>query len=405
MPIVRFLSRMLTAGAAIFVFSSTHALADQCTLTFNRGAGPDLISLTFEVDYSASGATPAGEFLPECEAAGVPLTVVGFELSEGVLTVQVNGLEFLITAGDIATCVFDVGDGETVTAGDFGVTATEAADASLQSVTPPAVTISDVSCGAPATTTTTTTIFVTTTSMPFSSTTSTSMIPSECTVVLDYDDTLAVGGFNLDLDYSSVGSGRFALIQGTLTPDCVVAAPRDFDDFGFNDNTLLNELTVSFAASESNETLDTPGEEVVRCTFLPDESGAQPTVDDFVPVVSLALGPGGSPLSGTPEFVVSDVSCTGNFGTTTTSTTMPGGSTTCGDPVDPGALGASFTLPSVVTASDALLALNAAVSLASCELCVCDVDNSGAVTAADALRILTAAVGGDVTLDCPPCGG
>jgi hypothetical protein len=36
-------------------------------------------------------------------------------------------------------------------------------------------------------------------------------------------------------------------------------------------------------------------------------------------------------------------------------------------------------------------------------VCACDVDSSGAITATDALRVLQAAVGLAVTLECPPC--
>ncbi len=59
--------------------------------------------------------------------------------------------------------------------------------------------------------------------------------------------------------------------------------------------------------------------------------------------------------------------------------------------------------PQIITASDALFTLNAAVGLGACELCVCDVDDSGAITASDALAVLKLAVGIDVPLNCPAC--
>lgn len=67
----------------------------------------------------------------------------------------------------------------------------------------------------------------------------------------------------------------------------------------------------------------------------------------------------------------------------------------CGQP------NSSGTTP---TATDALFILNAAVGLVVCELCVCDVDGSRTITATDALRALQIAVGGDLGLNCPPCG-
>ena len=57
-----------------------------------------------------------------------------------------------------------------------------------------------------------------------------------------------------------------------------------------------------------------------------------------------------------------------------------------------------------ITASDALATLRVAVALGSCELCVCDVNDSGGVTAADALVVLRAAVGQAAPLNCPACG-
>jgi cysteine-rich repeat protein len=66
----------------------------------------------------------------------------------------------------------------------------------------------------------------------------------------------------------------------------------------------------------------------------------------------------------------------------------------CGDPTNDGS----------TTASDALFALNAAVGLLTCQLCVCDVDSSSSLSASDALRVLNFAVGiPNITLNCPAC--
>ena len=64
---------------------------------------------------------------------------------------------------------------------------------------------------------------------------------------------------------------------------------------------------------------------------------------------------------------------------------------------------APATAAAIVTASDALFILRAAVGSESCELCVCDVDSGGSVAASDALAVLQFAVGLDVTMSCPPC--
>lgn len=66
----------------------------------------------------------------------------------------------------------------------------------------------------------------------------------------------------------------------------------------------------------------------------------------------------------------------------------------CGQPQSTG------TKPS---AGDCLYVLKSAVKVVSCELCVCDVNNSGTLTATDGLQCLRKAVGLTVTLTCPSC--
>jgi hypothetical protein len=89
-------------------------------------------------------------------------------------------------------------------------------------------------------------------------------------------------------------------------------------------------------------------------------------------------------------------------GVATTTTTMPSGGA-CADPIavvygDPGPSSAP-----VVTATDALFVLRAAVGSETCALCVCDVNGSASITASDALLALNFAVGQPIELMCPPC--
>lgn len=65
--------------------------------------------------------------------------------------------------------------------------------------------------------------------------------------------------------------------------------------------------------------------------------------------------------------------------------------------------GSEATIGGALTAADALAALRAAVGSVACPPCRCDVDSSGAVSVPDALRILRAAVGIEVTVSCPAC--
>jgi hypothetical protein len=66
----------------------------------------------------------------------------------------------------------------------------------------------------------------------------------------------------------------------------------------------------------------------------------------------------------------------------------------CGDPDDSGR----------VTASDALFILRCAIGAVTCSSCICDVDGTGGEPkAGDALRVLRSATGLPVELGCPPC--
>ncbi|HYB98576.1 MAG TPA: hypothetical protein VEC57_05515 [Candidatus Limnocylindrales bacterium] len=56
------------------------------------------------------------------------------------------------------------------------------------------------------------------------------------------------------------------------------------------------------------------------------------------------------------------------------------------------------------TTSDALFVLQAAVGSQECELCVCDVDDSGEIDTSDALNVLRDAVDLDSARECPECG-
>ncbi len=100
--------------------------------------------------------------------------------------------------------------------------------------------------------------------------------------------------------------------------------------------------------------------------------------------------------------------CTGVSTTTTTTTTTistttmpPVSSGICGDPV--ALVAGGYEAPSFIAASDALFTLSAAVGISACELCVCDVNDSGSISATDALGVLNAAVSLPIVLECPPC--
>ncbi len=67
--------------------------------------------------------------------------------------------------------------------------------------------------------------------------------------------------------------------------------------------------------------------------------------------------------------------------------------TTCGD----------ANADSLMSATDAVIALRAGVGGAQCLPCICDVNRSGNISATDGLLILQSAVGQSVQLDCVAC--
>jgi hypothetical protein len=103
----------------------------------------------------------------------------------------------------------------------------------------------------------------------------------------------------------------------------------------------------------------------------------------------------------TPSDELGGSTTTSTTGETTTTTI--GGATECGDPVALVVGASSAGTADAVTASDALFVLRTGIGLSVCELCVCDVNDSGSISATDALTILRAAVGQPVALVCPAC--
>jgi len=146
---------------------------------------------------------------------------------------------------------------------------------------------------------------------------------------------------------SNIGDGEMVWTAAAFNPALVDVAPSD-RAVSIGDGTLFVGLPAGF---EPTECLST----IVRVI---DTSGATPDFADLAVTVG--------PISGCPDTLL------------------------CGDPTGDG----------MITATDALVTLNAAVGLSVCELGLCDASGDGAVTAVDALLILQFAVGGDVTLVC-----
>ncbi len=209
-------------------------------------------------------------------------------------------------------------------------------------------------------TVTTTTTLASTTTTTLATTTTTLTAPVDCDLVLTRTDAGSWQALQIGLDYSGTAAepmGAGTAVACTTTPGGSLA--------GYYDDETAAQLRASLISLSG---VSTPGD-VARCTF---QAATAPTAGDFSPVVIDAVDAGA---------------------------TLSAGGGICGSPV---------TGASPPYARDALLTLRASVGLVSCPSCECDVNSSGATTAADALTIVRkSAAGADdgPALTCPQACG
>jgi predicted outer membrane repeat protein len=230
-------------------------------------------------------------------------------------------------------------------------------------------------------------------------------------------------------------SGNLLIVRSTVTgnagygisvqPTCNTGFSNSIFAYNtpFDCDLDLNQLSGSLGfniASDDSCVLDSVGDDPSTDPLLaPLEDNGGPTLtrlpDPLSPAIDTGQCDGGGATDqrgvARPQGAACDRGAverlpveppTTTTSSTTTTTTLPG-ETPCGDPV---ALTASRDAgfgADAITASDALAVLNAAVGLFACELCVCDVDDSGSIAATDALQTLRTAVGLGGVLDCPVC--
>ncbi|HEY2774773.1 MAG TPA: hypothetical protein VGK20_12070 [Candidatus Binatia bacterium] len=201
-----------------------------------------------------------------------------------------------------------------------------------------------------------------------------------------------------NLDFVVNYANSDSIIEGTTTRPLCVNALNGRAFAAFHDDEAGHLSVATIRLTHFSAPVD-----LAACEILYDSSAPDPGL--FSVQVSNAGRDGDdNNVDPTPTVVVTRVDCPGTLPTptttttteepTTTTTTLPSSGGRCGFPNSGG------TTP---TASDALFALKAAVGASNCNLCVCDVNSSGAVGASDALAILRTAVGIDTALDCPAC--
>jgi hypothetical protein len=238
----------------------------------------------------------------------------------------------------------------------------------------------------------------------------------DCTIRFRLDTNVTLAGMTLQVDYSEAG-GEWPVVDFIYGSACEPLG--DYMTIGTADDF---SKTLGLIHQTSGPTLLDGPTDFTDCAYR--RVGSAPSASDFAITVTGGYLPGGIPANPVPTVSISDIDCGGGEPTTTSSTFPPTTVSTttsstfppttvstttttlapvgaCGDPVDPPTFIGEF--PAVVNATDALFTLRTAVSLESCSLCVCDLDDSGSVTASDALALLLLAVGQPGSLDCPPC--
>jgi len=204
----------------------------------------------------------------------------------------------------------------------------------------------------------------------------------------DTIETLAIGTGVHDVWVELVNGGVVPSpgvdIDGGCTSDPSGANCELIDKIFYRSGTDLTLLPLSYT---------------VLASLFTDGLGADLSDHLAVSVIfDYQLASSSTTTTTTPSTTTTQTTIAATTTTQTTTTTLA--PSVCGDPVGDAGVSSGAAL---VTASDALFVLSAAVGTRSCLLCVCDVNSSGRVTATDALTLLRAAVGLSGTLICPPC--
>jgi hypothetical protein len=200
--------------------------------------------------------------------------------------------------------------------------------------------------------------------------------------------------------FQSSGSSSGAERLAAESPQPPGALPASFLDVALADDGSFvtaygpGEIAALLFDSGGN-VIDSNASNVDTGEFLVRDPKADIKTLGFYPAIAtdgqglyvVAYGDGGNASNNTS--VAARLITSGPLSTTTTTLPNP----TCGDPDGNGR----------TTAGEALLALQTAVGFGTCPLCLCDINNSGTVTTADALGMLRAATNLPAALNCPSC--
>jgi hypothetical protein len=214
-------------------------------------------------------------------------------------------------------------------------------------------------------------------------------------------------GFQHDVSVAGDGDGGFVVVwAGRSAADTDGLVGRMIG--AAIPTTTMPAATTTTTVAQPSSTLSgstsTTTPIVTTTTLAPPTTAVAPTTTIATPTTSVVTPTTtvGAPPTTTPAPTTTTVTPT----TTTpilTTTTVPLVLGACGDAVTAGSKHPGQIHPGDITTSDALRVLRTAVGLDACQMCVCDVDDSGAITASDALTVLKVALGSVNRLVCPAC--
>ena len=385
-------------------------LGQRCEITLGITDEASFGGVVFLVDYSGAG----GSFLPtaggeiDCTAENPEVDAAFNDVpASQVLTVGMVKADGFAGPQTLGSCVFNAVPIAPLPT-DFAISILDAVDLTGVSVDPPpTIEITAVSCRPHGTTTSsstsTSTVSVTSTSIEPVTTTLPVSPGTLCLVTFRMMDRVLVDAIQFDVDYSDSDS--------VFVGDESSVACDKSDAFRLgNFNHLVSDKVLRAAFVSSSEGQTGPYG-LMHCSLL---SGfVSPRARDFKIRVTDASDPGFEPILPRPLVSVASIQCPASsattttlFPTTTTSTTTTVSSTTSSTTTTmalPPSCGRPLAVGIKSTARDALYILRAAIDLEACQLCLCDTDGSGSITAADARRALLVAVDLDVALNCPAC--
>jgi len=392
-PLLRSAATLATCLLVSTLPARAVAAADVCEVTFRLPAALELTDIQFDVGYTRAAQAFPVDADDGCVAL-IPNAALAYndDAESKILTLGLIRPQPFAGPTDVAACRFShttipIGADDLV----ISVTAADSLPAGGGAPVPvdplPSVIVSDLNCAGPVTTTTSTSTTTTTTTFGSTTTTTRPGLGGTCLLTLGLDDSVELGLLAFDVGYDPALT-NFVVVPGG--EHCIAAGTGT--QVTTSNDSIEGSLRVALAAG--SESIVGPAG-VAHCYLF--YIGSEPQLTDFSASTALALPTTGTALTPPPTVRPTVIQCPADSATTTTlpavtTTTLPGHH--CGQPL---------SNDNDTDAADALFILRAVFGAEDCDLCVCDVNQSGSLTVVDVQITLHAALELPATLSCPAC--